>query len=120
VTDDKPGLAKPAHLATSNRAWVKEHVAATVALALGILSFAVVAIAQHSIWDTPDWRISVPGFVATLVAAVASFARREKAWLVCLAGVGLAGAALVLGWFLLLAVVIGATLIVMLIVHAVM
>ena len=63
----------------------------------------------------------MPGFAATAIAAVVSLARRERGatalWLV---GLGLAAAALVLGWFLMLAIVIGATAIVILILHAVM
>jgi hypothetical protein len=56
---------------------------------LGVLSFLVVAIGQRD-WDTPDWRLSVPGFLLTAIASGASLARREPQgyW-----GVGAGGSA---------------------------
>ena len=63
----------------------------------------------------------MPGFAATAIAAGASLARREpRGYLLWAIGLGLAGAALVLGWFLMLAIVAGATAIVILILHALM
>ena len=38
----------------------------------------VVMVSQEQIWSTPDWRIGVPGFVVTLIAATVAIARREK------------------------------------------
>jgi len=69
----------------------------------------------------PDPRLTVPGFAATAIAAAASVARREPRafWLWAL-GLGLAGAAIVLGWFLMLSIVAVATASVILILHAVM
>jgi hypothetical protein len=107
-------LEKPLHLARDRKAGV-------VALVLGIASFAVVAIAHPAISSLPDWRLSVPGFALTAVAAIASIVRREPQgyWLWAL-GLGIAGAAIVLGWFLMIGVVIAATAIVILILHSVM
>lgn len=123
MTLDTP-LQKPEHLRpalASRRAWLARRPAGGLAAALGLVSFIVVSIAQRELWSTPDWRISVPGLAVTAVAALISIARREPAgyslWLV---GLGLAGAALVLGWFLMLAIVIGATVVLILILHAVM
>jgi len=116
----EPPLAKPDHLSPQRGAWLAQHVAGTSALVLGVLSFVVVAVTQDRLWSTPDWRISVPGFALAELAALASFARREKTYALALAGLGFAGAALVLGWFLMLALVIGATVVVILILHAVM
>ena len=107
-------LERPVHL-------VKDRKAALVALVLGIASFAVVAIAHPAVSTLPDWRLSVPGFALTLVASIVSLARREPQgyWLWAL-GLGIAGAAIVLGWFLMIGIVIAATAIVILILHAVM
>ena len=118
--DDRP-LTKPDHLdAPASEAWLVKHVAAAIALALGVLAFVAVLVTQDQLWSTPDWRVSVPGFLATLIAAIFSIARRERASALWLSGLGLAGAALVLGWFLMLAVVIGATAVLILILHSVM
>lgn len=107
-------LERPTHL-------VKDRLAATVALVLGIASFAIVAIVHPNIETLPDPWLSVPGFAATVAASIVSLVRREPRgyWLWAL-GLGVAGAAIVLGWFLMLGVVIGATAIVILILHAVM
>ena len=122
VTD--PPLTKPMHLrrvATPGRGWLAPRPAGAVAAGLGLLAFIVVAVAQPTLWSTPDWRISVPGLVATAIAALISIARHEPAaYPLWLAGLGLACAALVLGWFLMLAIVIGGTVVLILILHAVM
>ena len=119
---DRP-LERPAHLQPEGGggSWLGRRKAAAVALALGVVSFLVAALAQGELSSMPDWRLTVPGLAATAVASAASIARREPRgyWLWAL-GLGLAGAALVLGWFLMLAIVIGATAIVILILHAVM
>ncbi len=86
-----------------------------------MLSFIIVAISQGELWSTPDWRISVPCFAITAIASLVSIARKERgAYPLWTIGLGLAAAALVLGWFLMLAIVIGATVVVLLILHAVM
>jgi hypothetical protein len=94
---------------------------ALAAFALGLISFVVVAISQQeSLWSTPDWRISVPGFAVTAIAALISLARREHGPGFWALGIGMAGAALVLGWFMMLAIVIGVTLLLMVILSTVM
>lgn len=110
---------RPEHLRETtpdlrHKAW------AIVALATGVLTFIVCAVSQAKIWASPDPRISIPGFAMTLAAGVTSWLRRERAYPFWLAGVGLALAAMVLGWFLMLAIVIGATVVVIAILHAVL
>ena len=96
-------------------------MAGAVTLGLGLLSFIIVAMTSGGIGSMPDWRISVPAFVITCFGAVASIARKEiGAYPLWLAGLGLAGVAIVLGWFLMVAVVVAATAILILILHAVM
>jgi hypothetical protein len=116
---DKPEHLRPVE--TSPGAWLAKRPAAFVAAVLGALSFIIVAISQGELWSTPDWRISVPCFAVTAIASLVSIARKERgAYPLWTIGLGLAAAALVLGWFLMLAIVIGATVVVLLILQAVM
>ena len=96
------------------------HAAGVAALVLGALAFVVVAATQEPLWSTPDPRISVPAFVVTAAAAIVSIARRERAYPFWLGGLGLAGAALVLGWFLMFALIVAAAAVLILILHSVM
>jgi hypothetical protein len=118
---DSP-LTKPDHLRPDSPqgAWLIRHGAGVAALVLGVISFVIVAMTQHEIWSTPDWRISVPCFAVTVAASIISIVRRERAYPLWLFGLGVAGAAVVLGWFLMLAVVIGVTAVLILILHSVM
>ncbi|MDX2093175.1 MAG: hypothetical protein SFX73_35355 [Kofleriaceae bacterium] len=119
MSDLTPAPLRPAD--PSAASWLAQRPAALAAAILGILSFIVVAIGQGDLWTTPDWRLSVPGFALTAIASIASVVRRERgAYALWLIGLGAAGAALVLGWFLMVVIVIGATAILMLILHAVM
>ncbi len=104
----------------TRRDWLAKRLVGLIAMVLGVLSFAVVAIVQPELWTTPDWRLSVPGFALTAIAAGISMVRREPAWTFWLVGLGLAGSAIVLGYFLMLAIIVAATLIVLLILHSVM
>lgn len=116
-------LPKPDHLrrvATSRRKWLKQRPFSLAACALGLLSFIVVATTQQQMWSTPDWRISVPGFALTAIAAIISMVRREHGPGFWALGVGIAGAAVVLGWFMMLAIVIGVTFLLMLVLSTVM
>jgi uncharacterized membrane protein YccC len=115
-------LAKPDHLhaPVTTPEWLARHALGLLALALGTIAFVVVAVSQDHLWSTPDWRLSTPGFVVTALAAAGSLARRERAVPLWLAGLGLAAAALVLGWFMMLTIVIGATVVLIVLLHSVM
>jgi len=116
---DKPEHLRPVD--SSAGVWLAQRPAGSAAAALGLLSFIIVAVSQGELWSTPDWRISVPCFAVTAIASLASIARQERgAYPLWTIGLGLAAAALVLGWFLMLAIVIAVTAVVMLILHAVM
>src|SRR5512144_1682152 len=99
-------LTKSMHLrpaAVLRLGWLARRPAGALAAGLGLAAFIVVAVAQPTLWSTPDRWISVPGLAATAIAALISIARREPAaYPLWLAGLGLACAALVLGWFLML------------------
>jgi hypothetical protein len=115
-------LPKPDHLRpiqpSSPLAWLGKRPAAVIALIAGVIAFAIVAIAQGEVWATPDWRVSVPGFTATALAALVSLARRERGYWLWGLGLALAAASLVLGWFLMVAIIIAAAAVLILILHA--
>ena len=114
-------LTKPAHLKPEpGGRWLARNPAGTVALAIAVLGFIAVLLAQDRMWATPDWRLTVPIFAATAIASGIAALRRERGWIAWLLALGLAGAALVLGWFLMFAIVIAATAAVVVILHAVM
>ena len=99
--------------------WLGAHAFGLAAFALGVAAFLTVSLTAKELWATPDWRVSVPFFVATAALAAASLMRRERAVALPLLGVALAGAAVVLGWFLVTAIVVGVTTIVILVIsHA--
>src|SRR5262249_49583125 len=95
-------------------AWLRAHALGLIALALGVASFAITSLTAKELWATPDARVTIPFLIATTAAAAGSFMRRERAVALPLCGVGLAAAAAVLGWFLVTAIVVGVTTIVIL------
>lgn len=116
-------MDKPEHLRPvdpSAGAWLATRPAALVACVLGLASFIAVAVAQGELWATPPWYLSVPGLALTVIATVVSVTRREHGHVLWLIGLGIAAAATVLGWFVLVSIVVIATAILMLILHAVM
>jgi hypothetical protein len=112
-------LTKPAHLVPGPLPW-PARVVAIVTAVLGALTFVVVAVVEPRLWTVPDWRVSVPGFALTALAAAISIARRERAWPLLALGVGLAGASLVLGWLFGLAIVLAVAIIAIVVLHAVL
>ena len=115
-----PPLAPMRAAPISGGPWLHQHAAGVVALVLGVVGFCVVAMTQKAFWATPSFRITVPFFIAAVAAAAVSFQRRERAVAIPLLGVGLAAAAMVLGWFLIMGIVIVVTAVIILIMHAVM
>jgi hypothetical protein len=114
-------LEKPTHLGVADGPWLGKRMAAVAALALGILSFFVVAIVHGAGESLPPAHVSVPGLALTALAAGASLWRREPgAYPLWLLGLAAALVAVVLGWFLMIAVVVGAAAVLIVILHAVM
>lgn len=95
-------------------------VYALAAVAIAVISFIVVAIAHGTVASLPPWYLSAPGALGTAVCAGISIARREHQYALLALALALAGAAVVLGWFLILSVVIAATAVVILILHGLM
>jgi hypothetical protein len=121
-SDLPPPLARPDHLTAapaSGARWLVEHAAGLAALVLGAVAFIVVTIAQREFWAQPDFRLTVPFFVATLATTAVAFARKEKSYALPLLGLGLAAVTLVLGWFFIVAAVVVATgLVILVMSHA--
>ncbi|MCA9673756.1 MAG: hypothetical protein KC464_01850 [Myxococcales bacterium] len=111
---------KPAASTGPEPQWFKHHAVGLLTLLIGVVGFIVVATQQDQFWDQPDWRLAVPFFVAAVAGGAVSLARREGAIALPLLGIGLAGAALVLGWFLVFGIVVGITAVAILILSHVM
>ena len=101
-------------------AWLAKRPAAVAAMLVGIIAFVVAALTNDTLWSTPDWRITAPGLALTAILSGVSLIRRERAFTLWLIGLGAATAALVLGWFLLVVIVLVATAALMLILNTVM
>ena len=100
--------------------WLARHVVSLIAVALGLLDSVVSSFVRDGFLPTPDLRMTGPWLAGTTAACVVAIARRERPIAIPLLGVGLAVAALVLGWFLLVALVLVGTLIVITLLHAVL
>lgn len=111
---------RPAARTGPEPGWIAAHAAGLIALILGVVGFAVVASQQEAFWSQPDWRLALPFLVATVAAGVVSFARRERAYYLPLLGIGLAGAAMVLGFALVFGAVVLVTALVIVILSGVM
>lgn len=114
-------LEKPTHLGVADGAGRSKRWAGVAALALGILSFLVVAIVHGAGESVPPAYLTLPGLGLTGLAAGVSLWRREPgAYPLWLLGLAAALVAMVLGWFLMIAIVVGAALALIAILHAVM
>jgi hypothetical protein len=118
--DRSPAVLKKEADAGPQPSWLVAHLAGLIALVLGVVGFAIVSMTQKELWSSPDWRLTVPFLAVTVAAATVSFIRKERSWALPLLGIGFAAAAVVLGWFLVMAIVIAATAIVILVLHMVM
>ncbi|MBP9086057.1 MAG: hypothetical protein KBG15_08060 [Kofleriaceae bacterium] len=120
---DDPSLPKPEHLAPPTlepKDWLRTHVFGLLALFIGVAAFIVVTILQRTLWSQPDWRLTVPFFVAATALGATSIARKEGSYGLPILGIALAAAAMVMGWFLMMAIVIAVTAIIILIMSHVM
>ncbi len=120
---DDTSLPKPEHLAPPKlepKDWIRIHGFGLAALLVGVAAFIVVTILQRTLWSQPDWRITVPLFVVATALGATSIARKEGSYGLPLLGIALAAAAMVMGWFLIMAIVIAVTAIIILIMSHVM
>jgi hypothetical protein len=114
-------LTRPDHLdSMPTTGWIARNPAGCVALAVGVIGFAIVVLSQQTLWSPPDGRIAWPVLGAVGVASAIALVRRERGFATWLVGLGFAAAGLVLGWFVMFAIVIAATALIAVILHAVM
>ncbi len=100
--------------------WLAKNATGLAALVVGAIGFVVTFMVQDPLWSMPDHRLTVPFFGLALVLAVVSVARRESTLVLPVAGVALAALAMVLGWFLVMALIVAVAAIVILIMSMVM
>lgn len=89
--------------------WIKLHLFGLIAMVAGATSFTIAAVRQDHLWSTPDHRVTIPLFVATLLIAVVSLVRRESTKILPLVGVALAAIAVALGWVIVVGAILLAT-----------
>ena len=100
--------------------WFAQHAVGLGTLVVGAVAFVVATFSQDALWAMPSWKLTLPFFMATVVGTVVSLARKEGLPVLPLGGLGMAGVAMVMGWFLVMAAIIAVTAIVILIMSAVM
>ena len=100
--------------------WLARNATGLAALIVGAVGFVVTFMVQDPLWSMPDHRLTVPFFGLALVLAVVSVARRESTLVLPVAGVALAALAMVVGWFLVMALIVAVAAIVILIMSMVM
>lgn len=105
-----PPSSPPLQPARAPRQWVAQHGYGLAALVVGALAFATVALTQERLWTNGDLRIALPFFAVTVALAATALAKREGARALPMLGLGLAAAAVVMGWVLLTLVVVVATI----------
>ncbi|HKA86500.1 MAG TPA: hypothetical protein VKE22_02505 [Haliangiales bacterium] len=106
--------------AVARRPWYRAHAAGIVSLAVGFAALIVGYWLQfhdrHEITELPDLRVMLPLFAVAAAAGITALVRREPRPVLPILGIGLATAAIVLGWFLLVLAVAAATSVILLLV----
>jgi hypothetical protein len=105
-------LERQAEPPTETR-WIRSHAAGLACCAIGIAAIGIIALVTFGgdgeLTEIPSPRLTVPFLVAALITGIASFVRKERAYVLPLSGVGLSVAAMVLGWALVVGVVVAVT-----------
>lgn len=104
--------------------WVRKHAAGLAAAGLGLIAIAVASIGYfatgNEIATMPDVRMTGPLLAVTAAAAVASLVRREGTYALPVCGLALAGAAMVLGWVIVVGIIVLAAALVIVLLHQLM
>jgi peptidoglycan/LPS O-acetylase OafA/YrhL len=117
------GLQREAGEPEQPSGWALRHAAGLVCAVLGLAAIAVASIlcfGGDEIQRIPDVRVSMPFLVGVLAAAIVSLVRREGAYALPIGGVALAGAAMVLGWALVVGVIAVITAVIILVMQELM
>lgn len=118
--DPRAAPLRPAARPGHDPNWFAAHAVGLITLVIGVAGFIVVALSQDEFWAQPDWHLTVPVLVVTVAAGVVSMARREGALYLPLLGIGLAAAAMVLGFVIVFGAVVLVTALVIVILSGVM
>jgi hypothetical protein len=104
--------------------WLGAHAAGLVCVAVGLTAVAIGSlgylVAGDEIARIPDVRVTAPLLVGACAAAVVSLVRREGVYALSVCGVGLAGAAMVLGWVIVVGIIALVSALVILLLHQLM
>ena len=104
--------------------WIARHPTGFATLVVGVLAIGITAIvhfgAGQTVSELPDWRLTTPFAAVAVVLAAVSLLRKEGAPFVPIIGIGLCGCAMALGWILALAVIVGVTLLIVIVMSQVM
>jgi len=106
-----------------NAEWIRAHMAGLCCAALGLIAVGVACLlcfGGDDVTRIPDVRVTTPLLIGTLIAAVASFARREGVYALPIAGIALASAAMVLGWAIVVGVIVAVTAAIILVMQELM
>jgi len=99
--------------------WLRAHALGLACVAVGLIAVAVASVLYFGGGGDapriPDVRLTMPFLVVALGLAVAAVVRREGAWALPLAGIGLAACAMVLGWAVVVGVIAGITAVIILV-----
>ena len=108
----------------SAAAWIRGHAAGLICAALGLIAVAAASLlyfgGDDDVTRIPDVRFTTPFLVASLAAAIVSFARREGVYALAIGGIALAGAAMVLGWAIVVGIIAVVTAVVILVMQELM
>ena len=116
----RPLAAATAATQESIGAWALRHPMGLAALVIGAVGFVVTFMVQDPLWSMPEPRLTVPFFGAALVLSVLSVARKEGTLILPITGLALATLAIVLGWFLMMAIIVGVAALLILIMSMVL
>jgi hypothetical protein len=93
----------------SSQPWYRTHLGGLVAAVAGLAAIVVASIMQfgghREITEPPDARVTVPLLALAIVGVGIAFVRKEPHRAIAYGGVGLAAAAVALGWVLVAAAV---------------
>jgi hypothetical protein len=93
----------------SSEPWYRTHVGGLVAAVAGVASIIAAGFMQfgghREITQPPDARVTVPLLVLAIVGVAVAFVRKEPHRALAFSGIGLAAAAVALGWVLVAAAV---------------
>lgn len=104
--------------------WIRAHAFGLACAGIGLVAIAAASSVYMASGDDParipDVRLTAPFLVAALAATIASLVRREGAYALSLGGCALAGAAMVLGWFIVVGAIALAAALIILVMHAIL